>query len=45
VQEACLAVTPYLLPAFGSMIAAVRKGLKGYYTNGMGQFDAAAVRG
>lgn len=45
VQEACLASTPYLLPAFGSMIAAVRKGLKGYYTNGMGQFDAAAVRG
>jgi peptide/nickel transport system substrate-binding protein len=45
IQESCLDLTPCILPFFASMVAAVRKGLKGYYTNGMGQFDAAAVRG
>ena len=43
IQELCLEFTPVILPIFDVRTAAVRKGLKGFYANGMGQFDAAAT--
>jgi peptide/nickel transport system substrate-binding protein len=43
IQELCLDLTPVILPVFDVRTAAVRKGLKGFYANGMGQFDAAAT--
>jgi peptide/nickel transport system substrate-binding protein len=43
IQEICLDLSAYIIPVFEVRTAAVRKGLKGFYANGMGQFDAAAT--
>lgn len=43
IQEICLDLSAYIIPVFEVRTSAVRKGLKGFYTNGMGQFDAAAT--
>lgn len=43
IQEICLDLSSYIIPVFDARTAAVRKGLKGFYANGMGQFDAAAT--
>lgn len=43
IQEICLDLSAYIIPVFDVRTAAVRKGLKGFYANGMGQFDAAAT--
>lgn len=44
IQEICLDLSSYIIPVFDARTAAVRKGLKGFYANGMGQFDAAATQ-
>jgi peptide/nickel transport system substrate-binding protein len=44
IQTISLDLSAYILPVFEVRTAAVRKGLKGFYANGMGQFDAAAAR-
>ena len=44
IQEISLEDTPYILLYFPTATAAVRKGLTGFYTNGMAQFESAAVR-
>jgi len=36
--------TPYLMVYFETRTTVVRKGLKGFYTNGMGQFESAAAK-
>jgi len=43
IQELSLDLSPYIIAYFEVRTSAVRKGLKGFYTNGMGQFDAAAT--
>lgn len=43
VQEICLDETPYIMVYFDTRTSVVRKGLKGFYTNGMGQFESAAA--
>jgi peptide/nickel transport system substrate-binding protein len=43
IQEISLDLSAYIIPVFEVRTSAVRKGLKGFYTNGMGQFDAAAT--
>ena len=43
IQEISLDLSAYIIPIFEVRTSAVRKGLKGFYTNGMGQFDAAAT--
>ncbi len=43
IQELCLDLSSYIIAYFDLRTSAVRKGLKGFYTNGMGQFDAAAT--
>ena len=44
IQEISLEDTPYILLYFASATAAVRKGLGGFYSNGMAQFESAAAR-
>ncbi|MEO8162288.1 MAG: ABC transporter substrate-binding protein [Ilumatobacteraceae bacterium] len=43
IQELCLEDTPYLFLYFGTQTAVVRKGLAGFYANGMQQFESAAA--
>lgn len=43
IQDLSLDLSAYIIPVFEVRTSAVRKGLKGFYTNGMGQFDAAAT--
>jgi ABC-type transport system substrate-binding protein len=43
IQELSLDLSPYIIAYFEVRTSAVRKGLKGFYTNGMGQFDAAVT--
>jgi peptide/nickel transport system substrate-binding protein len=43
IQQLSLDLSPYIIVYFEVRTSAVRKGLKGFYTNGMGQFDAAAT--
>ncbi len=43
IQELSLDLSPYIIAFFEVRTSAIRKGLKGFYTNGMGQFDAAAT--
>jgi peptide/nickel transport system substrate-binding protein len=44
IQEISLEDTPYIFLYFPSATAAVRKGLTGFYSNGMAQFESAGVR-
>ncbi len=44
IQVISLDLSPYIIAFFEVRTSAVRKGLKGFYTNGMGQFDAAAAK-
>ena len=43
IQELSLDLSAYIIAYFEVRTSAVRKGLTGFYTNGMGQFDAAAA--
>ena len=43
IQEISLDESPYILVYFDTRTSVVRKGLKGFYTNGMGQFESAAA--
>jgi peptide/nickel transport system substrate-binding protein len=44
IQELSLEESPYILVYFDTRTSVVRKGLKGFYTNGMGQFESAAAK-
>jgi peptide/nickel transport system substrate-binding protein len=44
VQEIALEDSPYIIIYFQTAIGIVRKGLTGFYSNGMAQFESAAVR-
>jgi len=44
VQEIALEDSPYIIIYFQTAIGIVRKGLTGFYSNGMAQFETAAVR-
>ena len=44
IQEIALEDTPYIFLYFASATAAVRKGLSGFYSNGMAQFETAGAR-
>ena len=44
VQEIALEDSPYIIIYFQTAIGVVRKGLTGFYSNGMAQFESAAVR-
>ena len=43
IQELCLEETPYIMVYFETRTSVVKKGLKGFYTNGMGQFESAGA--
>ena len=45
IQVASLAETPYIIIYNATIIAAVRKGLKGFYVNGITQSETAGVTG
>lgn len=44
IQEIALEDSPYIIIYFQTAIGIVRKGLTGFYSNGMAQFETAAVR-
>ena len=44
IQEIALEDSPYIIIYFQTAIGIVRKGLTGFYSNGMAQFESAAVR-